>query len=43
MLPEGNYELVGIREAVGINQVSEMSILRNAICEERTKGWERRA
>lgn len=43
MLPEGNYELVGIREAVGINQVSEMSILRNAICEERTKGWGRRA
>lgn len=42
MLPEGNYELVGIGEAVGINQVSEMSILRNAIWEERTKGWERR-
>lgn len=23
--------------------MSETSILRNAICEERTKGWERRA
>lgn len=35
-----NYDLVGIREPVGINQTTEMSILRNAICEEeRTKRW----
>lgn len=39
-----NYDLVGIREPVGINQMAEMSILRNAICEEeRTKRWGERA
>ena len=39
-----NYDLVGIREPVGINQMTEMSILRNAICEEeRTKRWGERA
>lgn len=38
-LQEGKDDLVGIREPVGINQVTEMSILRNAICEERAKRW----
>lgn len=39
-----NYGLVGIREPVGINQTTGMSILRNAICEEeRTKRWGERA
>ena len=39
-----NYDLVGIREPVGINQMTEMSIPRNAICEEeRTKRWGERA
>lgn len=38
-----NYDLVGIGEHVRINQMTEMSIPRNAICEKRTKRWGKRA
>lgn len=31
--------VLGIGEPVGINQVTEPSVMKSAICEERTKTW----
>lgn len=39
MQQRGDDALAGIREPGGINQMTKMSIPRNAICEERTKRW----
>lgn len=40
---EGHHDLLGIREPVGINQVTETSVMKSAICEERQRRGERRA